>query len=59
MLSVKEEIKKIANTLPENATWEDAMHEIYVREKIEKAIEEADRGNLVSHEEAKKRLLFK
>ena len=59
MLSVKEEIKKIANTLPENATWEDDMHEIYVREKIEKAIEEADRGNLVSHEEAKKRLLFK
>jgi hypothetical protein len=34
MSSVKEEIQKLAEKLPPDATWEQAMYELYVRQKI-------------------------
>ena len=55
MKSVKEEIRNLADTLPDDATWDQVMYEIYVRHKIaegEKAIAE---GRVVPHEEVKKR----
>ncbi|MBP7554402.1 MAG: hypothetical protein KA885_13330 [Spirochaetes bacterium] len=57
MIAIKEQAINLINELPENATWDDIMYKIYVREKIEDAIVEADKGNFISHEEAKKRLL--
>ena len=35
---VKEEARKIIDRMPENATWDDLMHEIYVREAIERGL---------------------
>jgi hypothetical protein len=32
---IKEEAHKIIDRMPANATWDDLMHEIYVREAIE------------------------
>ena len=55
MTNVKEQIQKLAETLPQNATWDQAMDELYVRPQIaegEKAIAE---GRVVSHEDVKKR----
>ncbi len=57
MIAIKEQAINLINELPENATWDDIMYKIYVREKIEDAIVETDKGNFISHEEAKKRLL--
>ncbi|MEI6644924.1 MAG: hypothetical protein WCP12_02670 [bacterium] len=31
----KREAHKLVDQLPQNATWDDLMHEIYVREAIE------------------------
>lgn len=31
----KEDAHKLVDQLPANATWDDLMHEIYVREAIE------------------------
>jgi predicted transcriptional regulator len=59
MTDVKEQAINLIKDLPENVTWNDIMYKLYVREKIEKAIEEADKGNLIPHEEVKKRLLSK
>ena len=59
MIAIKEQAINLIKDLPENATWDDIMYKLYVREKIEKALEEADKGKFVSHEEAKKRLLSK
>lgn len=60
MIAVKEQAINLIKDLPENATWEDIMYKLYVREKIEKALNEAENDeNFVSHEEAKKRLLSK
>ena len=45
--------------LPEKATWDDIMYEIFVRKKIETGIYAVDDGRLVPHEVVKKRFLKK
>ena len=57
MSLVKEEAKRLIDDLPENATWDDIMYEMYVKKKIGAAIEAADLGDVVSHEEAKRQIL--
>lgn len=59
MSVVKEEAKKLINKLPDNATWDDIMYEFYVKKKITVGLKAAEEGRVVSHEDAKKRLLSK
>ncbi len=33
--SVKEEARRLVERLPDDSTWDDLMHEIYVRQAIE------------------------
>jgi hypothetical protein len=40
----KEDAHKLVDQLPPNATWDDLMHEIYVREAIEKGLEDSKSG---------------
>ena len=54
---IKEEAKKIIDDLPNEATWDDIMYKLYVRQKIERALQQAENGEIISHEEVKKRLL--
>ena len=51
----KEEAVKLINKLPDQATWDDIMYEFYVKEKLEVALEAAQKGLVVPHEEVKKR----
>lgn len=37
----KEDAHKLIDQLPPNATWDDLMHEIYVREAIERGMEDS------------------
>jgi predicted transcriptional regulator len=57
MSTVRDEAKKLIDQLPEEATWDDIMYEIYVRKKIENALKAVEEGKVVSHEEVRKRLL--
>lgn len=57
MSTVKEEVRDLAERLPEEATWDDVMYELYVRQKIAAGIKAADEGRVVSHEEVKRRFL--
>jgi predicted transcriptional regulator len=59
MSIVKEEAKKILDCLPEEASWDDVMYEMYARKKIDEGLNAADEGRLISHDEVKKRLLKK
>ena len=59
MSVVREEAKKILDTLPDEASWDDVMYEMYVRKKIDEGIKAADEGRVVSHEEVRKRFLQK
>ena len=40
----KEEAHKLIDQLPPNATWDDLMHEIYVREAIESGLADSEAG---------------
>ncbi len=54
--TVKEKILNAVNELPEEVSFEDAMERIYFLYKVEKGIQQANAGQVVSHEEAKKRM---
>ena len=56
MLSKKEEAKRIIESLPEHATWDDIMYQLYVKKKIDDSLRAAKEGRVVSHQEVKKRL---
>ena len=42
---IKEEAHKIIDRLPQEATWDDLMREIYVRETIERGLADSDAGH--------------
>jgi len=56
MATAKDEVRQMLDDLPEDASYEDIQYRIYVRQKIEKSLAEVERGEIVSHEEARKRL---
>jgi len=57
MSNVKEKVREMADRLPENASWDDVMYEIYVKMKLEAGIRAADEGRVISHEDLKKKYL--
>jgi hypothetical protein len=42
--NIKEEAKRLIEKLPENMTWDDLMHEIYVRQAIEAGLADSEAG---------------
>ena len=40
----KEEAKRLVDLMPDNATRDDLIHEIYVREAIERGLEDSKAG---------------
>lgn len=57
MSTVREEAKQVIERLPDHATWDDLMYELYVRQKISAGLRAADEGRVVSHEDVKKKFL--
>lgn len=56
MGAAKEEAKKLIDRLPEQATWDDIMYQLYVQKKIDKGLKAVEEGKVISHEEAKMRI---
>lgn len=54
MPTAKKQALEMVKKLPEKATWDDIMYEIYVRKKIVAGIQAADEGRVVQHETVKK-----
>lgn len=52
--TVKEEMRKMLEALPEDCTWETSS--IKSREKIERGMAAVDAGDIISQEEAEKRV---
>lgn len=57
MATTKKQALEMIKKLPEKATWDDIMYEIYVRKKIEAGIKATDEGRVVPHDEVKKRFM--
>lgn len=51
MQNVKQIVHDIADHLPEQATLDDAMHALYVRQKLERSLQAAKEGKVISQEE--------
>ena len=43
-MMIKEKAHKLIDLLPPKATWDDLMHEIYVRETIERGLADSNAG---------------
>lgn len=54
--SAKEQVIKLAQELPEDATLEDAMDRLFLLYKVERGIEQASSGQKVSQDEARRRM---
>ena len=46
--NIKEEAKQLIERLPEDLTWDDLMHEIYVRQTIEAGLADSQAGRVMS-----------
>ncbi len=53
--TIKSELRAIAERIPDSASYDDAMYQLYVRMKLAKGKQAADEGRVVSHDEVKHR----
>ena len=49
--TIKDEARQIIERLPETATWDDLMEEIYLRQVIDHGLEDSDAGRTTPLEE--------
>lgn len=56
MPTAKEEIRRLLDTLPDDATWDDVQYSIYVRERVERGRREADEEKLIPQDEIEVRM---
>jgi predicted transcriptional regulator len=52
---VKSEAKVLVEGLPEDATWDDLMYRIYVRQAVEAGLRDSEAGRTMSVEEVRAR----
>jgi predicted transcriptional regulator len=56
METAKEQVQRILEVLPEDASLEDIQYHIYVRQKIDQGLADAEAGRTMSHDDAMRRL---
>ena len=52
---IKQEAYRLLDNLPDKATWDDLMCQIYVRQAIEAGLKDSDEGRTVEVKEVRKR----
>ncbi len=55
-MTQKERIVDLVQKLPDDVSAEDVMEALYFQSVLEQGLAQADAGQLISHEDAKKRL---
>jgi len=53
-LDIKSKVSDTLRSLPDDASWEDVMYRIYVRQKIESGLKDVAEGHTVSIAEVRK-----
>lgn len=56
MTTPKEEVRKLLDEIPDEASYEDIQYHIYVRQKIERGLQDIEEGRVISQEEVKRRM---
>lgn len=52
---IKREAQELIDSLPEDSSWEELMYRIYVRQKIDRGIEDAEAERVHDSEDLRKR----
>ena len=52
----KEEVRRMLDRLPDDASYEDIQYHIYVQQKIDRGVEASERGDFISDEEIEQRI---
>jgi predicted transcriptional regulator len=56
MDTAKEEVRRILESLPDDATLEDIEYRFYVRQAIVAGVRDIDQGQIVSQDEVERRM---
>jgi len=51
--TVKDEARRLVEALPDDATWDDVMYRLYVRQSIERGLADSDAGRTVSQDDVR------
>lgn len=57
MSNPKAEVTSMLEALPEDSSFEDIQYHLYVLEKVRRGLERAETEGVVSHDDAKARLV--
>jgi predicted transcriptional regulator len=52
----KEEVRRLLDTLPDEASYDEIQYHIYVQQKIDQGLEASERGDFISDEEIEQRI---
>ena len=52
----KEEVRRLLDRLPDDASYEDIQYHIYVQQKIDHGLEASERGDFTSYDEIERRI---
>jgi len=55
--TIKQQVIEALEQLPADASFEDAMERIYFLSKVQRGLEQLDRGEVIDHDEVKRRFL--
>ena len=55
-MTSKEKVLQAVNNLPDDASIEDAMDRLLLLSKIERGLQQADRGQTIPHSEVEERM---
>jgi predicted transcriptional regulator len=56
MKTAKEEVRQILDQLPAEVSFDEIQYHIYVRQKIDRGLDDAEAGRVLSEEEVEKRM---
>jgi predicted transcriptional regulator len=56
MAGIKQQMISFIERLPDDATWDDVMAELYFRIKVDSGLKDLDDGKGISHEDVKERM---
>jgi len=57
MQTAKQEVSKLLTQLPDNCSLEDIQYHLYVLQKIERGLKDAEEGRVYTQEEVERRMV--
>jgi len=56
MLTAKQEVMELLKDLPDTSTLEEIQYHLYVRQKVQRGIQDVEEGRTYTQEEVEKRM---